>query len=231
MDTRAQFAAWLDKEHPDIFEVMYAHHIQRRFSGLGDDLPEVDVTATTDNSTTPLTTVDESTLTDTAVDIPVDNVNIATDSAADTTSGWGSGVLSALSSVGNYLVSPQGLTTLAQVGTAVLKTQQAQATANMQMAIINANAQRAATGQSPIPITYAQNAQGATVPVYDTSTMQQMPVQLEQAIAEGRAHPVTLPDGSTGYAMDNPTLSTLLGNQLPWYVWAGIAAVVLLAVA
>lgn len=212
-----EFAGWLESVHPDIYEVLYAQARQSRgLSGLGDDgedpvLQEIPF--------------------DPNADLPVQSVNVATQSPDDTSSGWGSGILSALSSIGSWMVSPQGLTTLANVGTTVLKAQTAQTEANLKMAVIQANATRAAAGQRVIPITYTQNADGQTVPVYDTGTMQMMPPELESAIQQGRAHPVTLPDGSAGYAIDAPTLTSLLHSTgIPVYGWVILAVLIFAAI-
>lgn len=217
MNYGIEFAQWLEKEHPDIYEMLYAQVQQsgvHSLSGFGDDSSGL-------------------------TDIQFDSGDVTTSSevesavssdSAGTDGGFGSGLMSALSNVGNWLVSPQGLNSIASVGTAVLKVQEAQQVANMKMAVINANATRAASGQPVVPITYTQNAQGQVIPVYDGNTVQMMPPQLETAIQQGRAHQITLSDGSTGYAIDNPTLSSLLGvSNVPWYFWAVGAAILALA--
>lgn len=214
--TVMQFAQWLEKEHPDIYEVLYAQALNSQRSSLGalgddgDGLTDITFDSgdvTVDSEVSPAVSIDTS----------------ATDG------GFGSGLLSAASSIGSWLVSPQGLNSIAAVGTTVLRVQEAQQIADMKMAVINSNAARAAAGKPVVPITYAQNDQGQTVPVYDGSTLQMMPPELEAAIQQGRAHPVTLADGSTGYAIDNPTLSSLLGVSIPWYAWVFGAGILLLA--
>lgn len=204
MSPAAQFAQWLQNEHPDIYARLYAMRVNQRLSGLGDDGDFTDP-GLQDVSTNAVDAVN-------VVDSP--------DLASSDSGGIGTGILSSLESVGQWLISPQGLTAIATVGTTVLKVQQAQQTAQMQQAVIQANAQRAATGQPTVPITYATNAQGAVVPVYDTSTLQMMPPDLETAVQQGRAHEVTLPNGSIGYEVDQPTLTSLLNSTgIPWYGW------------
>jgi hypothetical protein len=240
MTAADQFAQWLGTVHPDIYAQLYAHAKSlgvgtRTLSGFGDDSTDPisadEVTVTADAP------VDASSY---SPDAPIQDIGVDT-SSIDTSvisapnvvtspdSGSSGGVLSALSSVGSWLVSPQGLTSLAQVGTAVLKVQQAQTVANAQLAVIQANAQRAAAGQSPVPISYVTDSTGHLVPVYETGSAAVSPT-LETAIAQGRATAVTLPDGSTGYTLDQPTLNSLLGVSVPWYVWAaGALLLVLLA--
>jgi hypothetical protein len=222
MTAADEFAQWLEKEHGDIYETLYA---QARscgvgFAGFGDDVASVD------------SAMQDVTIDTGSIQSTVDSSAFSTPSPADSPTGTsvGEGVLNALSSVGNWIVSPQGLTTLANVGTAVLKVQQSQAVAQTQMAVIQANAQRAAAGRAPIPITYATDASGHVVPVYDTTTAQMMPPQLETAISAGRARPVTLPDGTTGFAVDNTTLGHILGGNVPWWFWALAGGILLAAI-
>lgn len=230
-----EFAQWLAKEHADIYGTLYAHAKQlgvgtRRLSGFGDDtsgdpISTDEVTVSADMPVDTTSTYDPSApIQDIGVDTSVISApNVVT----QPDSGSSGGVLSALSDVGSWLVSPQGLTSLAQVGTAVLKVQQSQAVAQAQMAVINANAQRAAAHQSPLPITYVTDASGHVQPVYETGSAAVSP-QLETAISAGRARAITLPDGSLGYTLDQPTLNSMLGVSIPWYVWA-LAGGILLA--
>jgi hypothetical protein len=81
--------------------------------------------------------------------------------------GGGSGILSALGSVGGWLTSPTGLGTMASVAKSYFG---AQAATSTQQAVVNAQIARAATGQSSAPITYTTNAAGQLVPVYATQT-------------------------------------------------------------
>jgi len=98
------------------------------------------------------------------------------------------------------------------------------------MAVIQSQAQRAAAGLSPAPITYSQDANGNLIPVYNTGTNSYMPADLESAIASGRAHAITLPDGSIGYAMDSSTLHSVLNlSSVPWWAWALAGGILLYA--
>lgn len=242
-----EYAQWLEKEHPDIFEVLYS---QARNNGIGNnklgvlgddgitdiqfDPGDIELSPGTSAaidfaSYDPEPVLQNIPISFAPTDSPVSVTNVATGQGS-TSGGFGSGLLSALSSVGNWLTSPSGLSSIATIGTTVLKMQETQQAANLKMAVINGNASRAAAGKSVVPITYMTNEQGQTVPVYDTGTMQLMPPELEAAIQQGRAHQVTLADGSVGYAIDNPTLSSLLGvSQIPWYVWAAGASILALA--
>lgn len=245
----AQFAMWLEREHPDIYEVLYAQaHQASTLSGLGDDglisidFSPDDISLTSEASDAinysdflnsfeaPIQTLSfersGSQQTISQADTPISAPNVITQPS----SGSSGGILSALSSVGNWIVSPQGLTSLANVGTAVLKVQQAQATAQLQQAVIQANAQRAVQNKNPLPITYMTDDTGHLVPVYDMSVGTYMPPQLEQAIQQGSARPVTLPDGSTGYTIDSPTLTSLFGSSIPWWFWL-VGGALILAIA
>lgn len=244
MNPAQQFAVWLEKEHPDIYAHVYMTARQSHFRGFGDDASDgsniaSDVAAMDTSSqdlresggydtSSSAPVLSDPTISDVSVsDVGISSPNIVTQPA----SGTASGVLDSLSQIGSWLISPQGLTTVANTAGAVLKVQQAQATAQLQRQVIAANANRAAAGQSVVPITYTQNAQGQVIPVYDTGTMSLMPPELETAIQQGRAHMVSLPDGSTGYAIDNPTLNSLLGSTgIPLWGWGlGLLLLVLLA--
>jgi hypothetical protein len=226
MSAAGEFAQWLNQEHPDVYAQLYALARtqgigNRTLRGLGDDtgISSDEVTVSSDAP------VDTSVAYDPSAPIQdistFDPNTLSTDSPIDSPAGVssGGGFLDALSSVGDWLVSPGGLNSIAAVGTAVLKVQQSQAVAQAQLAVINANAARAAAGKSPIPITYVTDSTGHVVPVYNTGTMQLMPPQLEAAVAAGQMRQVTLSDGSLGYAMDTSTLNSVLGSSVPLWVW------------
>jgi hypothetical protein len=80
-----------------------------------------------------------------------------------------------------------------------------------------------------MPITYTTNANGQLVPVYDAGTMTLMPPEINQAIAQGRAHEVVLADGSTGYTLDPSTLNSVLSTGLPLWVWVVLGGILLAA--
>jgi hypothetical protein len=77
---------------------------------------------------------------------------------SDFFSGVGDTFSNAVSSVGDYLSSSQGISTLASLGTAYLNSQSSQNVLQTQVA-------RAQAAQPPAPITYTQNAQGQLIPV------------------------------------------------------------------
>lgn len=229
----AQLAQWIEREHPKLFTQLYSVAISKgvgttqQLHGFGDDFdfdasdfgsdsaPSFDLTSDTDSSF----------------------FSSAADSTGNFLSSAGSGLASAASSVGSWLVSAQGLNTLANLGTAVLKTQATVANANLQSQVLQAQVQRAQAGQSPLPITYVQGSNGQPVPVYQTGTSadpyasvaagMQLPPALAQAVQNGQAQLVTLPDGSIGYTLNQGLLSQLtsgglLSNPFLWLIGGGL---------
>ena len=77
---------------------------------------------------------------------------------SDWLSGIGDSLSSAASAVGNFISSPEGISTLSSLGTAYLNNQ----TANN---VLQTQVLRAQAGQNPAPVQYVQNAQGQTIPV------------------------------------------------------------------
>jgi hypothetical protein len=140
----------------------------------------------------------------------------------------GSGIASAASSVGSFLTSSQGLTTVANLAKAYFQLQTSQVAAQMQTQVLNSQLSRAAQGQAPNPITYVTGANGQLIPVYNTSALagvgvypSNMPVALQSAISSGQSQLVTLPNGSTGYTIPQSIfgalgMSTSLSSLLPW---------------
>jgi len=233
MTPQAEFAQWLEEVHPEVFEALYAR-ARKGLSGLGDgEIDLVDVTSSLDSA---LNDISFSAATDINAGLALQDFNlseaVSTPSVQVSPAGVtsSSGVLSSLESVGQWLTSKSGLNAMANIGTAVLKTQGAVDVAHAQMAVIQAQAARANTGVSPAPISYTRDAQGNLVPVYNTGTASGIPADLETAIQQGRAHLVTLPDGSTGYTLDQPALSSVLGTALPSWLWIALAAGIVLAV-
>lgn len=226
MTPEAEFTQWLEATHPDVFEAIYplarAQSLQS-LHGLGD-LEMEDVTGSLNAA---LDNIAFSAGTDINAALALQDFGetLSTPTVAASPSGTHSsgGVLSALSSIGSWLTSGGGLNALANVGTQVLKTQAATAQANVQMAVIQAQAARVQAGQSPAPISYVDGQ-----PVYSTSG-QYIPSALETAIQQGRAHPVTLADGSTGYTLDQSTLSSVLSTGLPWWIYLAGGGLLLLA--
>lgn len=238
-----QFAQWLEQEHPDVYAVVYAQAVRSGLSGYGD---VDDFTPTLTDISFDASDVSELSSVESSVDSGWANAldSIGSSSAPASSpvsapnvvtrpqSGTSGGVMSAISSIGSWLASPQGLNSVVNLGTAIVKTQGTIESGKVQMAVIQAQAQRAAAGLPPAPITYTLDANGNRVPVYDTGTNGYMPPDLESAIASGRAHAVTLPDGSVGYVMDGSTLNSVLNfSSIPLWAWLLLGGVVIYAVA
>lgn len=140
------------------------------FRGLGDDS-----SLSTDVTMQP---VDLSSL-DTTSSVP-DVSSALTDSSSSSGGFWsslgsglsslGSDVLTGIGSVGSYLTSSSGLSSLTGLANTYFANQAVQAQANTQQAVLQAQVQRTASGYSPAPITYQRNAAGQLVPVYQSAT-------------------------------------------------------------
>lgn len=241
-DSAVQLAQWVESAHPEIFATLYAKAINSGVNarpvylqGFADDSDLTDL-----SSFTP-TLSDISIDTGDATFMPVTSMDTGIIGTGDDSSdgSWlstiGSGIANAAISVGTYLTSAQGLNTLANVGTAVLKTQQAQANAATQQAVLQQQIVRAQTGVSPVPITYVQDANGQTVPVYSTGELDgavnvaTLPTALQQEIAAGTATPIELADGTIGYQLSSNTLASVFGSNSS-LIWIGLAALLLVAV-
>lgn len=237
MNTRAQaglqLAQWLQAEHPEVFEAVFAQAVRQGVTNrraqlrgfAGDDeydhaftvnLPEPvlqDIQIDTGN----LEYVEASMYGDAMDALPggLESLDVGVMSSTPVTASTSSsgGITGALASVGHWLTSAQGLTSLTQLGSAVLNTVATTQVAKTQMAVIQAQAQMASLGKSPAPITYMHDAKGNLVPVYAPGVSQQIPTSITTAIGQGRSTPVTLPDGSTGYTLNSSTLSSVLGSH------------------
>lgn len=235
---RAQLAMWIEQEHPELFQALYAAAhaagTQSRgavLKGFGDDGTDDESwfnPATGSDPTLVPITLDTNT-----ISAPNITMDVTPDSGSAISSAWG-GITNAAESVGNWLVSPSGVNAVAQVGTAYFKTQGAIAQQQTQAQILQAQIQAAQQGQSPYPVTYVTNAAGQRVPVYVTQSptgllpgsygnaAPQVPAGLQVAIANGSAQPITLADGSVGYTITSSILSTLTSNPLLWLLAAGV---------
>jgi hypothetical protein len=184
-------AQWLQFEHPEIFTALLAQAAPR-LGSFGDDATVALDVGTIDTSTFSSPT-----------SIQISAPDTSAIANTDTSSFWGSiasGVSSAVSSVGSFIASPQGLSSLTQLGTAYYRAQApVQATLQTQIA-------RAQAGHSAAPISYMQNASGQIVPVYAG----QMP---PAAIAAGGQYVLT-PNGIPGYTLNARTLQTLAPSWL-----------------
>lgn len=123
---------------------------------------------------------------------------------SDILSAIGSGVSNAVKSVGSFLTSSQGLTTLTSLGTAYLTTAAQKNAVNIQLEQAKANAAAA-----PIQTTYNPNS-GAYEVVYTNQNGQQVPVTAQNK------------NQLLNYG------STSILSQ-PWFPYAAIAGVGILA--
>ena len=229
----AAFAQWLESTHPELYEALFAHAVSRGLRGFGDDPSDLgldfsDPAAQAALQDMPVDTGNLDYVTASAYGDAVDALpGDLTSSISNNPISSSQGVTGSTSSVGNWLTSPQGLTAMANVGAATLNTLATAQMAKTQMAVIQAQAQRAIQGQSPVPVSYITNAQGQHVPVY---VGQQIPTSISAASGNGTARPVTLPNGTTGYTLSSPALTSLFGgSNLIWVLL--LAAGLLVAVA
>jgi len=127
----------------------------------------------------------------------------------------GSGITQAASGVANFLTSPQGLTAVANLGTAYFAATASATNAKTQTAVLQAQVARTSQGQSPYPISYAQSG-SQLVPVYNASTGTALPPALAAAVAAGQSHYIP----GVGYTIPENTISGLSGASLssilPW---------------
>lgn len=181
-------AYWLYKMHPKLFNALQgparraaAGAPLSRLAQLGDDfsdfvpfdsstyIPAVDTTVPFDASSMSsadigaaldpvIVNLPDPVLTDVGVDAalttPIASFN--TSEASPTSSG---GLSGALSSIGSFLSSATGLTSLSNLATAVYKANTPQA------ATIATQVARVQAGSNPAPITYGYNAAGQLVPI------------------------------------------------------------------
>jgi hypothetical protein len=240
-----EFAQWIEQEHPQLFNVLYSTAVRRgaysrtaQLHGFGDDDDSsgIDLSLTSDgidpdlsNFTPQLQDVDVSISNDVVSSSSIVSTPDPGSDASPVSDTAGSSIANAADSVGSWLVSGAGLTALANVTTAVFRAQAASTTAQMQQQVLQAQAARAIAGQSPLPITYATNSAGQLVPVYSTASGAVIPPSVTSSIASGGAYPVTLPDGSTGYALTSSTLSSLLSTftSNPLYLLIGLGVLFL----
>lgn len=85
-------------------------------------------------------------------------------------SSLGSDVLTGIGSVGSYLTSASGLSSLTGLANTYFANQAVQTQANTQQQVLQAQIQRTASGNSPAPITYQRNAAGQLIPVYQSQS-------------------------------------------------------------
>lgn len=163
------------------------------------------------------------------------SIPISTDSSSGFLNSLGSGIADAAGSVAKFLTSPQGLASLATVGTAYFKMQSNQANAQVQSQVLQAQIARASAGLSPLPVSYITNSAGQTVPFYPLQpgqTLSSLPAALQQAIIAGTAQPLTLSDGEQGYTVPANIVGALgagisVTQLLPWLLGGALVLALL----
>lgn len=245
MNAGQQLAVWLETEHPDLFDQIFAvANRPRSLGALGDDsdidisMPDLDLSDASSgvDISMPDLTGDLSTSIDSS-----SSGGGFLDSVGSVASSIGSSISSAASSVGNFLTSSAGLQTLAAVGTTYLAASAASSNAQAQQAVLQTQIARAQAGQSPAPITYAQTSTGQLVPVYQVSSpaatlypsavnapIAALPSALQTAVNTGQSQLVTLPNGSTGYTLTPSVVSSLGGGSISLPLIALAAGLILI---
>lgn len=177
-------AYWLYRVQPALFKALQAPATQYRagrklsrfgqLRGLGDDATvtstDVGTTTTFDSSgiSSDLIALPDPVLTDVGVSVPdvssdvgaaIGAANAPTFDVSGPVAQTASGISGALSSVGSFLASTTGLTSLTNLATAVYRANTPQAST------IATQIARVQSGVTPAPITYGYNSQGQLVPV------------------------------------------------------------------
>ncbi|MGH2855477.1 MAG: hypothetical protein ACRDLF_14945 [Solirubrobacteraceae bacterium] len=135
------------------------------------------------------------------------------DSVGSAFSSVGSGLEGAVSSVGSWLSSSQGLTTLSSLGTAYLNNQAQQNVLQTQIA-------RTQALQSPLAVTYTQAANGSIVPVLPYSSTG-VPITYSGTMPQP-AIAGYVPASSSVLQSLTPSMSSTLSEYLP-YILIGLA--------
>jgi hypothetical protein len=143
------------------------------------------------------------------------------DSVGNGLSAVGSGLESAVGSVGSWLSSSQGLTTLSSLGTAYLNNQTQQNVLQTQIA-------RTQALQSPLAVSYTQAANGAIVPVLPYSSTG-VPLTLSGTTAQP-AIAGYVPASSTLLQSLTPGLSINWSEYLPYILIGAAVGVPLLLI-
>jgi hypothetical protein len=108
--------------------------------------------------------------------LPVNHPAQALGDISDVLSSVGDSLSSAVSAVGDWVSTPSNVTALSSVASAYFKSQ-TPVVGNAQNAVFQTQLQRAQYGQAPANITYAQNAAGQLMPVYNGQAL--TPQQLQ----------------------------------------------------
>jgi len=136
------------------------------------------------------------------------------DSVGSGLSSVGSGIENAVGSVGSWLTSSQGLTTLSSLGTAYLNNQAQQNVLQTQIA-------RTQALQSPLAVTYTQTANGSVVPVLPYSSTG-VPLTLSGTTAQP-AIAGYVPASPTVLQSLTPGFSSLNWSEYLPYILIGLA--------
>jgi hypothetical protein len=134
------------------------------------------------------------------------------DSVGSGLSSIGSGIENAVSSVGSWLTSSQGLTTLSSLGTAYLNNQTQQNVLQTQIA-------RTQAAQAPLAVTYTQAPNGSLVPVVPVSSAG-VPITVSATTQPAIAGYV--PASSTVLQSLTPSMNINWSEYLP-YILIGLA--------
>lgn len=221
-------AAWLLKTHPGIFAAILKRQ-GAKLSGLGDastidmSLFPTDTSGMTATDFSSVAPVDTSglTATDFSSIAPVDT-SVANVTTPDLLSSLGSGLSSAVSNVGSFLL--KGTTALAPVAIAALNAQTSTANRNAQLAVLGAQMNRANAGLAPANIAYTASG----TPVYVPSAPASGGLT---SLPAGLGAPVTLSNGQTGYTLTPQALANVAPTFLQQYgIWLiGGGALIVLA--
>ena len=209
-------AAWMLKHQPGVFAAILKAQ-GTKLSGLGDatitpDMSQFDITsslaAAPDASYT--ASIDPS---------------VADATTSGLLSSLGSGLSSAVSNVGAFLL--KGTATLAPVAIAALNAQSNTANRNAQLAVLGAQMNRAGAGLAPANVQYTANG----TPVYVPTAS---PTGGLTTIPAGLGAPVTLPSGQVGYTLTPQSLTNLAPTFLQkygiWIVGGGVALVAVILI-
>lgn len=215
-----ELAVWLARVHPGLLRAVARQMPQRLGDGEGlIDLDFSDIGASFAPVASVESAINESAwsgFAPTLVDVTSSLPQTFQSAANDTPIFDFSSVLSAgakvasspsfLSSIGNFLSSPAGLSTVANTATAYFKSTANQAQAQTANAVLSTQLARAAANQSPAPIGYTRDPYtGAITPVLQT--------------------------GSGLYPVNNSTLASLvpssIGRYWPWMVGALVLVLVM----
>lgn len=134
-------------------------------------------------------------------------------SVGSVASDLGSDISGAASSVGDWLASGQGMSSLTNLANTYLQDQTAQSVVQTQLS-------RAQQGLPPAPISYTTSSSGAVVPVYTASSI---PSSIAPYVT---GSPVNLGSGGTGVPISGQALGLLSGagglsQYLPYILLLG----------